>query len=63
MFRKGAGVTSASTSEQRIVLNTTNGALYYDADGNGAGAAVQFAVLTGTSTVGTVTHTDFIVVA
>jgi Ca2+-binding RTX toxin-like protein len=37
MFRKGAGVTTASTSGQRIILNTTNGALYYDADGNGPG--------------------------
>jgi Ca2+-binding RTX toxin-like protein len=62
MFRKGAGVTSASTSAQRIVLNTANGALYYDADGNGAGAAAQFAVLTGTSTISAVAYTDFIAV-
>ena len=31
----------------RIVYNTTNGALFFDVDGNGATAAVQFATLTG----------------
>jgi Ca2+-binding RTX toxin-like protein len=29
----------------RVVYNTSTGALYYDADGSGAGKAVQIAVL------------------
>lgn len=45
-FRSGAGLTGADTPECRIFLDTTTGALYYDADGSGAvSAPVQFAVL------------------
>jgi Ca2+-binding RTX toxin-like protein len=62
-FRKGAGVTTAGDADDRIILNTTTGALYYDANGNAAGAAVQFATLTGTSTKTTITASDFLVVA
>ena len=47
-FISGAGITSANNSSQRFVYNTTNGALFYDADGNGLGSnAVQIATLTG----------------
>ncbi len=47
-FRSGAGVTTANAAGQRITYNTSNGFVYYDADGSGAGAApVAFAVLTG----------------
>ena len=62
MFRKGAGVTTASTTSQRIILNTTNGALLYDADGTGAAAPVQIAALNGAG-IANVVYTDFIVVA
>ena len=35
-FLAGAGVT-ATNAQQRILHNTTSGALLYDADGNGTG--------------------------
>ncbi|MEQ1598054.1 MAG: hypothetical protein ABL880_01680 [Methylotenera sp.] len=56
-YRSGAGVTTAATANQHIIFNTTNGALYYDADGVGGQAAIQFATLTGT--VGTLTNNSF----
>jgi Ca2+-binding RTX toxin-like protein len=39
----GAGVTAATDTTQRLIYDTTADNLYYDADGSGAGAAVQFA--------------------
>jgi Ca2+-binding RTX toxin-like protein len=39
-FHVGAAATDA---DQRIVYDQTTGALFYDADGSGAGAAVRFA--------------------
>jgi Ca2+-binding RTX toxin-like protein len=37
--------TAATTAEHRIIYNQSQGRLFYDADGNGAGAAVQFATV------------------
>jgi|LakWasM104_HOW12_FD_contig_111_155901_length_8940_multi_4_in_0_out_0_1 serralysin len=56
-FRSGAGITSANTTSQRIIFNTSTGALYYDADGLGGQNAVQFATLTGA--VGKLTNHNF----
>ncbi len=55
-FTTGAAATSAA---HRIIYNATNGQLLYDADGTGAGAAVQFATLT---TGLAMTATDFLIV-
>jgi serralysin len=52
-----AGV--AMDASDRIIYDTDSGALFYDADGNGAGTKVQFATLT---THPTITAADFIAV-
>ncbi|MDQ0321547.1 Ca2+-binding RTX toxin-like protein [Pararhizobium capsulatum DSM 1112] len=51
--------TAAADASDRIIYNSATGALSYDADGVGAGAAVRFATL-GTGL--TMTHADFLVV-
>ena len=49
-FWSSATADSAHDSSDRIIYNTTTGALYYDADGIGGVAAVQVAI------IGTVVH-------
>ncbi|WP_027998190.1 beta strand repeat-containing protein [Sinorhizobium arboris] len=59
-FYAAAGATAAQNVNQKIIYNTTNGALYYDADGSLSGhAAVQFASL---STHPGLTAGDFVLV-
>lgn len=50
---------AATTADQRVIYNHTTGQLYYDADGSGGTAAIQFAALYGAP--GTVTSDDFLV--
>ena len=59
MLRSGAGVTTAADANDYLIHNTTTGAVYYDADGSGAAAAVQILQLVGSPTL---TATDFTVI-
>ncbi len=59
---KDIGVAGAVVdSTDRILYDHNTGALYYDADGSGTAARIQFAVLDNKPT--TLTHADFFVVA
>ncbi len=55
-FRTGS---SAQDADDRIVYDPATGALYFDADGNGAGAQVLFANLSNGLAL---THADFVVI-
>ena len=57
-FLSGAGATAAADGTDVLIYNSTTGALYYDPDGTAAGAATQFATLTGTPALAA---TDFVV--
>jgi Ca2+-binding RTX toxin-like protein len=46
-FHAAAGASAGHDADDRIVLNTTNGELWYDADGSGTGAAQLVATLDG----------------
>ena len=53
--------TQGTTATSHLIYNSTSGGLYYDADANGSGAAVEVAIL------GTVTHpalvtSDFLII-
>ena len=50
---------AAVDADDRIIYNQASGQLFYDADGNGAGAAVQFATLQGSPAL---TVNDFTVI-
>ncbi|MBS1198750.1 MAG: putative calcium binding hemolysin protein, partial [Proteobacteria bacterium] len=50
-FASGAGLTEAADADDRLIYNTTTGALYYDVDGSGGDFAMQIATLTGIPTL------------
>lgn len=47
----GKQKVNASSSNEHLIFNTANNGVYYDADGSGKGAAVQFATLVGVNTI------------
>ena len=51
--------TAAHDADDRIIYNQASGALIYDADGNGAGAATQFATL---MVKPALTNADFVII-
>jgi Ca2+-binding RTX toxin-like protein len=55
-FRAGPAALDAN---DYVIYNSTTGALSYDADGSGAGAAIQFATLT---TKPVLASTDFLII-
>ncbi len=59
-FVKEAGAV-AHDANDFVVYDTTSGALFYDADGSGTGAAVQIALI-GTTTHPALTNADFVVI-
>lgn len=58
-FHIGAAAHDAS---DRIIYNQTTGVLTYDANGNAAGGAIQFAVLGTTAQLAAITVADFVVI-
>jgi Ca2+-binding RTX toxin-like protein len=58
-FASGAGLTSGQDASDRLVYNTSTGDLFYDADGNGVGASVLVAHLSGAPALAA---TDIVVV-
>lgn len=61
-FWAAAGATQGHDASDRIIYDTSTGALYYDADGAGGNAAVRFATL-GSLAHPVITFRDFFVVA
>jgi Ca2+-binding RTX toxin-like protein len=61
-FWSGVNANAAHDATDRFIYNTTTGVLYYDADGTGAKAAVQVALI-GTTTHPTLTSTDFVIIS
>jgi Ca2+-binding RTX toxin-like protein len=57
-FAFGDGLIAGADAADRVVYDTSAGNLYYDADGDGAGAALLFATLQGAPNL----HADDIVV-
>ena len=57
-FYAAAGATSGHLATDRVIYNTTTGALYYDADGSSSGAAVQIGVVDGHPTLA---YTDVLI--
>ena len=61
-FHAGAGVDAAHDASDRVLYNTTTGALWYDADGTGDAAAQLIATL-GDASHPRLSYVDILIVA
>ena len=61
-FVSSTTATAGTTATSHFIYNSTSGILYYDADANGAGAAVQVALI-GTTTHPALVAADFLIIA
>ena len=61
-FVSSPTATQGTTANSHLIYNSTSGALYYDENGSGAGAAVKVAIL-GTSTHPALTAADILISA
>ena len=57
-FYAAADATKGHDSDDRLIYNTTTGALFYDADGSGTGKAIKIAVL---DTHPTIAYSDVLI--
>ena len=53
--------TKAHDANDRIIYNQATGALYYDSDGTGSHAQVQFATISNHATAG-LAYNDFVLI-
>ena len=60
-FVSSPTATHGTVTTSHLIYNSTSGVLYYDADGNGKGAAVEVAIL-GTSTHPALALTDILII-
>ena len=61
-FVSSPTATHGTTANSHLIYNTTSGVLYYDADGNAAGAAVKVAIL-GATTHPALAASDILIIA
>ncbi len=62
-FWSSATAVAGHDADDRLIYNTSTGAIYYDADGSGKGAAVQVAIIGTATHPQDVSYQDFQIVA
>lgn len=59
-FISGAGLTHAADADDYLIYNTTDGSLYFDADGSGTGGTAQ--LITTLGNLALLTNFDFTII-